>query len=834
MDPLGKKPDPQNSKTYQDVHNLNRETLITLAKTYMRTGAPGGKPVSFLTADQVSHRLLQNLFARCSGRPIWYKVQSNARVPIYTFWRPDSSAWISPALPAGTELMLSQWDDDWLRVIAAEEEEDRYIPSRYIRTAALQNVGDVIRTPLQTSKADAKNLRPDVVDNILRKASSDALRCWAVYIKSAKPALMQEVIKEAWRTENERAAYADTSRQNNVLGPSRAISEVDGYEVPIGFFSKKCVRKFLVKHYDDWSKWLETNSSDKNAFHAIFRRGKSSRIKLEATRNREVAVAKTSSVQYDVAQVIRVLKARIRGSTADASSMTSYLRRKEACEQCVSWGLAFCDRQEAADAMLKGGHVVEMDACEPRTTINKARCKDFFWNTPDSGSLFVQAVCPCYKAVSGNQIYPRWITSSAHPAGMPPTQQESSASSNPAAMTGETSYQQLPWAAIPKFIPGTTDVTEYSKKLEFLAAMWPKESLSLLAPRAALLCEGSAFKKVTSLAPEKLKANDESGVKLLVDTLGGSWGRTAIEQKYDTFEKAIFGTIQKADETNDSYLARHDIHFEELLAQGVSFEEVRAYILLRQSSLTSEDRKRIVVELDGKLSYKKVCASVRLLGSRFFADLQGQRGTMKTKTYDANFVEDAGPDDAERAYQAHTLPQLEEPEPELDAEFIEAMVAVEDQDAMQVQAFEEELEGFFQDTPELQEALVSYLEARSRLLAKRKARGFWPAQGSKGFKGGKGFKGKGKGKSAKEQLLQRIAKSHCRACGERGHWKAECPKFGKPGSKTEAQTTVAQATVTQVQTEHGDEILAELPDGSITLAEAFCTTATQRWGNALD
>ncbi|CAE7466628.1 unnamed protein product, partial [Symbiodinium sp. CCMP2456] len=35
------------------------------------------------------------------------------------------------------------------------------------------------------------------------------------------------------------------------------------------------------------------------------------------------------SVQYDVAQVIRVLKARIRGSTADASSMTSYLRREE-------------------------------------------------------------------------------------------------------------------------------------------------------------------------------------------------------------------------------------------------------------------------------------------------------------------------------------------------------------------------------------------------------------------------------------------------------------------------------------------------------------------------
>ncbi|OLQ06719.1 Copia protein [Symbiodinium microadriaticum] len=400
---------------------------------------------------------------------------------------------------------------------------------------------------------------------------------------------------------------------------------------------------------------------------------------------------------------------------------------------------------------------------------------------------------------------------------MPPTEGSTATSS---AGSGEQGFQQLPWTAIPKFIPGTTDVTEYTKKLEFLAAMWPKEHLSQLAPRAALLCEGSAFKKVAGLAPDKLKANDVSGVKLLVDTLGGSWGRTAVEQKYETFERAIFGTIQKADETNDSYLARHDIHFEELLAQGVSFEEVRAYILLRQSSLTAEDRKRIVVELDGQLSYKKVCASVRLLGSRFFSDFQGQRGNTKTKTYDAHMVEDAGSEEVERAYQASTTFSSEEPDFELDAEFIEAMIAVEDQDAFQ--SFEEELEGFFQETPELQEALVSYLEARSRLLAKRKARGFWPAHGSKGSKGGKGFKGKGKGKSAKEQLLQRIAKSHCRACGERGHWKAECPKFGKPGSKSEAGASVAQATVTQAQGPHEDEVFEQLPEEAITLAEAFC------------
>ncbi|CAE7543034.1 unnamed protein product, partial [Symbiodinium microadriaticum] len=192
--------------------------------------------------------------------------------------------------------------------------------------------------------------------------------------------------------------------------------------------------------------------------------------------------------------------------------------------------------------------------------------------------------------------------------------------------TSEAQGYQLPWTAIPKFIPGSTDVTEYSKKLQFLAAMWPKDSIALLAPRAALLCEGSAFKK-------------------------------------------------------------------------------------------------------------------------------GHKGTIKTKTYDAHMVEEAGPDDTERAYQAlaSAAPPtpVEEPEGDLDAEYVEAMVAAEDQDALQIQAFEEELEGFFQDTPELQEALVSYLEARSRLLAKRKARGFWPiASGQKGAKGGKGFKGKGKGKNA--------------------------------------------------------------------------------------
>ena len=44
---------------------------------------------------------------------------------------------------------------------------------------------------------------------------------------------------------------------------------------------------------------------------------------------------------------------------------------------------------------------------------------------------------------------------------------------------------------MPAFKPGETDINEYSKKLEFLAGLRPQEHLALLAPRAAMLCEGS-------------------------------------------------------------------------------------------------------------------------------------------------------------------------------------------------------------------------------------------------------------------------------------------------------------------------------------------------------
>ncbi|CAJ1398316.1 unnamed protein product [Effrenium voratum] len=258
----------------------------------------------------------------------------------------------------------------------------------------------------------------------------------------------------------------------------------------------------------------------------------------------------------------------------------------------------------------------------------------------------------------------------------------------------------------------------------------------LLKHEQQLNCHGSAFKKVSRLDTDKLKSTDTSGVKLLVTTLGGSWGKTDLEERYEYFEKALYQTIQKSDGSNDSYLARHDANFEELLAGSTTLEEVRAYVLLRQSNLNPEDKKKIAVEQSGKLQYEPVAKAVRFLGSRFFQEFQGGRQPeSKTRIYDVNFTE--GPEEptlgssgAERAFAAQNQSQ-DEVEPELDAEFIEVMVAQEDQDALMVAGFENELEELFQDVPALHEAMSSYVEARQRLMDKRKTRGFWPVKGEK-------------------------------------------------------------------------------------------------------
>eukprot|EP00439_Symbiodinium_sp_Y106_P021379 s9931_g2.t1 len=374
------------------------------------------------------------------------------------------------------------------------------------------------------------------------------------------------------------------------------------------------------------------------------------------------------------------------------------------------------------------------------------------------------------------------------------------------AESGETAGMQaggglghLPWQQIPRFIPGTTNVDEYAKRLEFLKELWPVEHLALLGPRAALQVEGAAFQKVSRIAPDKLKGND--GVKLLVESLGGSWGRSSVEDKYYYFEQAIFQTCQKHDESNDSYIARHDAHFEELIAKGVKLEEIRAYLLLRHSQLSAEDKKRVVIEAKGKLDYDSTVKAVKLLGSKFFGELQnrgsssGGRQTERNKVYEINFADD-DQEEAEVHYAADS-----------DDDSLVALLAEQgDEDAVYVTEFEEQIIEAVQDSS-LAPVFSAYQEARQRLRDKAKARGFWPKGRGKSSKGKTGRKGSGKGGARHRTLADRIANSTCRICGLAGHWKRECPQ--REGN---SRTEVTNFTQMAMNDNNLPEILHTLPD----------------------
>lgn len=261
----------------------------------------------------------------------------------------------------------------------------------------------------------------------------------------------------------------------------------------------------------------------------------------------------------------------------------------------------------------------------------------------------------------------------------------------------------LPWHQIPKFEPGTTDIRTYAKKLQFLRDLWPADHIAHLAPRAALLVEGAGFEKVSRLDPAKLKTKE--GVELLVQGLGGQWGRLEHEDRYDLFERALYTTHQKADESNSSYLNRHDASFEEIITKNIRLEEVRAYILLRHSTLSADDRKKVIMECDGQLTYEAARKSIRLLGAKFFQEPVSGKTAAKQKMYDVNHV------DEPEEYLTAFVPEWEPDEESI----FQMMLDDGDEDAMFMQDFEEQIILACQESMELSSCFTTYQEARNRL-----------------------------------------------------------------------------------------------------------------------
>ncbi|CAL1155944.1 unnamed protein product, partial [Cladocopium goreaui] len=359
----------------------------------------------------------------------------------------------------------------------------------------------------------------------------------------------------------------------------------------------------------------------------------------------------------------------------------------------------------------------------------------------------------------------------------------------------------LPWGQIPRFDPSTTDLRVYTQKLQFLHQVWPTEYIEHLAPRAALLVEGAAFQKLARLDAQKLRSAD--GVKILIETLGGAWGRTDPEDTYDLFERALYSVSQRSDETNDSYLARHDTVFEDLLSKKITLADVRAYVLVRQSNLSSDDRKRIIVDNQGQLTYEQARKSLRLLGSRFFQDLQGNRANHGKKTYEAYQL-----DEPEDNHQAAFMQETESME--IDEEQIFQLLADQgDEDAVFISDFEDQIVDAIQDHPGLSQCFLSYQEAR--------ARGFLASEGKD--QGERRQEGKTVMDTSQWIVADRIANSTCRAYGQPGHWKRECPN--RPDVKKNEATNITEEIHLGTDDVAADifEVVSELPEDAVSWSQ---------------
>ena len=350
---------------------------------------------------------------------------------------------------------------------------------------------------------------------------------------------------------------------------------------------------------------------------------------------------------------------------------------------------------------------------------------------------------------------------------------------------------------VPSYDPAKDELLTWSQKVELLSNAWPEDKFPELIARLILNCSGSAFQKL-QLHQAELMQGGRGAVKTLVTLLGGYWGKVPLEKRYEATERALYRCTQKSDEAHDSYLARSDIAWSELLSKKTTLQDIQAYVLLRGAQLSSDDKKRVILESDasgdGSLTVERVVKAIRLLGAGFFQEMvSGKRG-QRAKVYDSATAFQHEEDEGDEGEAFHTWSE----EPILEEEVMDIVISEGDEDAALIADFEGACLDLIQGDPELASAYNAYADARKRLTDKAKFRGFWPS--SKGSSKGKGYstssrpKGKGKfGNGGQRRSLQdKIRSSTCRICGQRGHWKAECPH--RPGANSGAATSASGAS----------------------------------------
>ena len=256
------------------------------------------------------------------------------------------------------------------------------------------------------------------------------------------------------------------------------------------------------------------------------------------------------------------------------------------------------------------------------------------------------------------------------------------------------------WSLLPTFDPAVDEIREYVGKAQFLAGICPKKDKPMLAPRLAMGCKGTAWSQVKQIKSELL-VDPDNGVKHLLSALA-SWEESAELKTFELFEKALYKVTQKQDETTASFVNRLAVAFDEV-GETTTLKEVKAFILLRQSALNNEDKKKVLAMTSGVMEFSGIEQAMRNLSTKVLTS----QGEPKKKIYPTNYVEEEvqsqeNPEDA----GDYALAAWEEEE--ISSENVEALGNQGDQDALTVMNFEKDLEDLLQDIPDFQQAYVTY------------------------------------------------------------------------------------------------------------------------------
>ena len=268
---------------------------------------------------------------------------------------------------------------------------------------------------------------------------------------------------------------------------------------------------------------------------------------------------------------------------------------------------------------------------------------------------------------------------------------------------------------VPSFDPSKDDLQVYTQKVELLLEAWPSTKYTELATRLILNCSGSAFKKL-QLHQSEITQNDRKSIQRIIELLGGHWGQIPLERRYEFAERALYKCAQKGDESADSYLARADIMWTELNNTKFNVSDLQAYVTLRGSMLSAEDKKRVLIDADvadkGELTVSRVSSSIRMLGAGFFQEMTAGRKVSKLKTYDQSALAAEDMDGAESDQPTMAMEGIEDED-----QMVETLVQEGDEDATLVADFEAAATEVLQTDEELAAAFTSYQDARRRLNA---------------------------------------------------------------------------------------------------------------------